>query len=79
MAGVNHPRDAKTRELELAELQVAIARKRNEVSNLTVGYQRAQAGVSPIPSEPLMRRLVETRAELTELEEELARRRLPSA
>ena len=64
--------DPKALELELADLQVAIARKRNEVSNLTVGYRRAESGVSPIPSEPLMRRLVTTRAELTELEERLA-------
>ena len=64
--------DHKALELELAELQVAIARKRNEVSNLTVGYRRSESGISPIPSEPLMRRLVTTRAELTELEERLA-------
>ena len=64
--------DPKALELELADLQVAIARKRNEVSNLTVGYRRAQSGISPIPSEPLMQRLVTARAELTELEERLA-------
>jgi len=66
------PDERKTLELDVADLQVAIVRKRNELSNLTVGYRRAEAGVSPIPSEPLMRRLVTTRTELTELEERLA-------
>lgn len=75
------PADPKALELELADVQVAIARKRNEVSNLSVGYRRSEAGISPIPSEPLMRRLVEARAELTALEERLAalRERLAGA
>ena len=72
MAQVEGTEDHKALEMELAELQVAIGRKRNEVSNLTVGYRRAESGVSPIPSEPLMRRLVQTRTELTELEERQA-------
>ncbi|HEU0166293.1 MAG TPA: hypothetical protein VFS62_00855 [Chloroflexota bacterium] len=72
MAEVGDAADEKALEMDLAELQVAIARKRNEVSNLTVGYRRAESGISPIPSEPLMRRLVQTRAQLTELEERLA-------
>jgi hypothetical protein len=72
VAEVGDAADEKALEMDLAELQVAIARKRNEVSNLTVGYRRAESGISPIPSEPLMRRLVQTRAQLTELEERLA-------
>ena len=56
----------------LAELHVALLRKRSEVSNLTVGYQRARAGLSPIPAEPLERNLVAKRAELTALEEQAA-------
>jgi hypothetical protein len=72
VAEVGDAPDEKALESDLAELQVAIARKRSEVSNLTVGYRRAESGISPIPSEPLMRRLVQTRAQLTELEERFA-------
>jgi O-acetyl-ADP-ribose deacetylase (regulator of RNase III) len=53
---------------ELAELQVALLRKRSEVSNLTVGFTRATEGEGAIPAEPLRRNLVAARAELTELE-----------
>jgi len=57
---------------ELDDLLVALARKRSEVSNLTVGYRRAAGGVSPLPAEPLKRKLIAARAELTELEERIA-------
>jgi len=57
---------------ELDELLVALARKRSEVSNLTVGYRRAAGGVSPIPAEPLKRKLIAARAELTAIEERIA-------
>ena len=57
---------------ELAELQVALLRKRSEVSNLKVGFIRAVSGASPIPSDPLSRNLVAARTELTELERRLA-------
>lgn len=53
---------------DLAELQVALLRKRSEVSNLTVGFTRATEGAGPIPAEPLRRNLLAARAELTELE-----------
>jgi hypothetical protein len=57
---------------DLAELQLALARKRNEVSNLKVGYVRAVEGVGTIPSEPLRRNLIATRAELTDIEAHVA-------
>jgi len=57
---------------ELAELQVAVARKRNEVSNLSVGYRRAIEGIGPIPADPLLRNLISARAELTQLQQRLA-------
>ena len=59
-------------EQELAELQVALLRKRSEVSNLTVGYRRAEEGVGSIPAAPLIRNLVHARAELTDMEHRLA-------
>ena len=53
---------------ELADLQVALLRKRSEVSNLTVGFTRATEGASPIPADPLRRNLVAARQELVDLE-----------
>lgn len=61
---------------ELAELLLAQARKRNEVSNLKVGYIRAVEGSGPIPPEPLRHNLVAARAELTDIEQRLAELRL---
>jgi len=57
---------------DLAELQLALARKRNEVSNLKTGYIRAVESAGPIPSEPLRRNLISARAELTDIEERVA-------
>jgi hypothetical protein len=57
---------------ELAELLLAQARKRNEVSNLKVGFIRAVEGSGPIPPEPLRHNLVAARAELTNIERRLA-------
>jgi hypothetical protein len=57
---------------ELAELLLAQARKRNEVSNLKVGFIRAVEGSGPIPPEPLRHNLVVARAELTNIERRLA-------
>ena len=57
---------------ELAELLLAQARKRNEVSNLKVGYIRAVEGSGPIPPEPLRHNLVAARAELTNIQQRLA-------
>ena len=67
------PNDNATQALreELAELLAALARKRNEVSNLKVGYVRSVEGVSPIPSAPLRHNLVAARAELTAIEQRL--------
>jgi hypothetical protein len=56
---------------EITELQVALVRKRSEVSNLTVGYTRAEEGVGAIPPDPLRRNLVTSRAELLDLERRL--------
>ncbi len=57
---------------ELSELQVSLVRKRSEVSNLTVGYTRAEDGIGPIPAEPLKRNLMSARSELVRMERRLA-------
>lgn len=57
---------------ELADLLVALERKRSEISNLKVGYIRSVEGASPIPPEPLRQNLVTARAELVELENRVA-------
>lgn len=53
---------------ELTELQVQLLRKRSEVSNLSVGYRRAEDGVGPIPLPPLLRNLTAARDALQDLE-----------
>ncbi|MFI5267543.1 MAG: hypothetical protein ACHQ7M_09225 [Chloroflexota bacterium] len=71
MAAVDDNKANALRE-DLAELQMALTRKHNEVSNLKVGYIRAVEGAGPIPSEPLRRNLIAARAELTDIEERVA-------
>jgi hypothetical protein len=61
-----------TRQQELADLQLALERKRSEVSSLVTGYRRAVEGIGPIPAEPLRRNLMRARAELTALESRLS-------
>jgi hypothetical protein len=63
---------AKALREELAELQLALNRKHNEVANLKVGYVRAVEGSGAIPEEPLRRNLIAARAELTDLEHRVA-------
>ncbi|MGH2365910.1 MAG: hypothetical protein ACRDHX_14820 [Chloroflexota bacterium] len=53
---------------ELTELQVQLLRKRSEVSNLSVGYRRAEDGVGAIPLPPLLRNLTTARDALQDLE-----------
>ncbi len=57
---------------ELADLQVALERKRSEISNLKLGYIRSVEGGGFIPPEPLRRNLVTARAELVDLERQIA-------
>ena len=57
---------------ELTELRLTIARKRNEETNLKLGYRRAEEGIGNIPAAALKHRLIETRSELTELEARVA-------
>ena len=57
---------------DLSEIQLELNRKRNEVSNLKVGYVRAVEGAGMIPAEPLRRNLIAARAELTDIEERVA-------
>ena len=56
---------------ESAEIQVALERKRSEVSNLVVGYRRAVEGIGPIPADPLKHNLIQARLYLTALEAHL--------
>jgi hypothetical protein len=71
MAEVDETMASALRE-DMVELQMALARKRNEVSNLKVGYVRAAEGSGPIPLEPLRRNLIAARAELTDIEQRMA-------
>jgi len=57
---------------DMAALEMALARKHSEVSNLKVGFIRAMEGSGPIPSEPLRRNLIAARAELTDIEQRVA-------
>ena len=57
---------------ELTELQVQLLRKRSEVSNLTVGYRRAEEGVGAIPVAPLRKNLTSAKDELQDMESHAA-------
>lgn len=57
---------------EITDLQIALERKRSEISNLVVGYRRSIEGLGPIPADPLRRNLIETRQELNAMEARLA-------
>lgn len=57
---------------DLADLVLALNRKRDEVSNLKVGYVRAVEGSGPIPAEPLRRNLIDARAQLTDIEQRVS-------
>lgn len=57
---------------ELADLLVALERKRSEISNLKVGFIRSVESGGPIPAEPLKRNLISARTELTDIEQRVA-------